>query len=171
MADTRLYRENITFWLALPEAFADWENPTAAEMANDNLVFNITCSLNEDGTSFDLGDSDTDDSLTFCQRAGAVSPTYYNPEIVYEAERSSDPLAVNVANLAFGLMAFPDIEYFAIMRVGKDSDEVVAIGDRLKSARVKTDLPVDVSGSGENIRIQNSFLNAGDVAWNVEVAA
>lgn len=171
MADVRLYRENITFWLAHPEAFADWENPTAAEMANTNLVHNITCALNEDGTSFDLGESETDDSITFCQRAGAQNPTFYNPEIVYEAERSLDPLDANVANLAFGLMAFPDIEYFAILRVGKDSDEAVAVGDRLKMARVKSDLPVDVGGSGENIRIQQNWLSAGDVNWNYEVAA
>ena len=70
MADIRLYRENVTIALAFPEAFADWQNPTAAEL-NSALVYNITCALNEDGTTFDLADSDTDDTITFCQAAGS----------------------------------------------------------------------------------------------------
>ena len=170
MADTRLYRENITLALAFPEAFADWEAPTAAEL-NGVLVKNITCALNEDGTTFDLGDSDTDDTITFCQSAGSVSPTFYNPEIVYEAERSLNPTASNTANTAFGLLAFPDTEYFAILRVGKDSDVAFAAGDRVSLVRVSTDLPVDVAGSGENIRLSSALLNKGDVNWNYEVAA
>ena len=64
MANTRLYRANVTFCLAHPEAFANRTAPTAAEL-NGALVKNITCALNEDGTTFTLGDSDTDDSLTF----------------------------------------------------------------------------------------------------------
>lgn len=170
MADTRLYRENITLALAFPEAFADWEAPTAAEL-NSALVVNITCALNEDGTTFDLGDSDTDDTITFCQSAGSVSPTFYNPEVVYESERSLSPTASNTANTAFGLLAFPDIEYFAILRVGKDSDVAFATGDRVSLVRVSTDLPVDVAGSGENVRLSSALLNKGDVNWNYEVAA
>lgn len=170
MADTRLYRENITLALAFPEAFADWEAPTAAEL-NSALVVNITCALNEDGTTFDLGDSDTDDTITFCQSAGSVSPTFYNPEVVYESERSLNPTASNTANTAFGLLAFPDIEYFAILRVGKDSDVAFATGDRVSLVRVSTDLPVDVAGSGENVRLSSALLNKGDVNWNYEVAA
>lgn len=170
MTNTRLYRENVTFALALPEAFADWEAPTAAEL-NGTLVYNITCALNEDGTSFDLGDSDTDTSLSFCQAAGAVSPTYYNPSVTFEAFRSEDPTDDNTANTAFGLMAFPDIEYFAILRVNGAPDADFAVGERVSLVRVKTDNPADVIAAGENIRISNSFLAQGDVNWNYEVAA
>lgn len=171
MANVRLYRENVTFALALPEAFADWEAPTAAELNNTDLVYNITCALNEDGTSFDLGDSDTDDSLSFCQAAGSISPTFFNPEVIFEAFRSQDPTASNTANEAFALMAFPDIEYLAVLRVGNESDVNFATGDRVSLVRVKTDLPVDIAGAGENIRIQNNFLSQGDVNWNYEIAA
>ena len=170
MTNTRLYRENVTFALALPEAFADWEAPTAAEL-NGALVYNITCALNEGGTSFDLGDSDTDDSLSFCQAAGAVSPTYYNPAVAFEAFRSEDPTDDNTANTAFGLMAFPDVEYLAILRVNGAPDAVFAVGERVSLVRVKTDNPVDVIAAGENIRISNAFLSQGDVNWNYEVAA
>lgn len=171
MANVRIYRENVTFALAFPEAFADWEAPTAAELNNTDLVYNITCALNEDGTSFDLGDSDTDDSLSFCQAAGSVSPTFFNPEVIFEAFRSLDPTAANVANEAFGLMAFPDIEYLAVLRVGYESDVPFETGDRVSLVRVRTDYPVGISGAGENIRIQNNFLSQGDVNWNYEIAA
>lgn len=170
MTNTRLYRENVTIALVLPEAFADWETPTVAEL-NGALSYNITCALNEDGTTFDLGDSDTDASLSFCQAAGAVSPTYYNPSVTLEAFRSDDGVDVNTANTAFGLMAFPDIEYFAVLRVNGSSDEAFAIGEHVSLVRVKTDFPVDVAGAGENIRISNAMLSQGDVNWNYEIAA
>lgn len=170
MADVRLYRENVFMGLAFPEAFANWQNPTAAEL-NSALVVDITCALNEDGTTFDLADSDTDDTITFCQTAGSVTPTLENAEVVYEAERSENPTATNVANTAFGLLAFPDIEYFAVKRIGKPSDAPFAIGDRVFLVRVSTDLPADVLGNSENIRISNSFLFKTDINWNYEVAA
>jgi len=171
LSNVRLFRENTTFLLALPEAFADWESPTAAELNNSDLVFNITCALNEDGTTFDLADSDTDDSLSFCQAAGTITPTLFNAEVVYEAFRSMDPVAANTANTAMKLMLFPDVEYFAILRVGKESDVNFAVGDRVSMVRVKTDFPVDTAGAGENIRIQNNFLFQGDINWNYEVVS
>jgi hypothetical protein len=170
MSDTRLYREAVTLAVAFPEAFADWEAPTAAEL-NSALVIGLTCALNEDGTTFDLADSDTDDTITFCQAAGSVTPTYFNAEVVFEAERSQDPTASNQANEAFGLLAFPDIEYFAIQRIGPESDVAFAIGDRVSLVRVATDLPVDVAGQGENIRLAQNFLFKGDINWNFEVVA
>ena len=170
MANTRLYRANVTFCLAHPEAFADRTAPTAAEL-NSALVKNITCALNEDGTTFTLGDSDTDDSLTFCDEGNLSTPTFYNPEVVMEAFRDADTSATGVYNEALGLLAFPDIEYIAILRVGEDSDTAFAAGDRVKMVGVKTDFGIDVVGNGENQRISQSFLNNDFVNWNYEVAA
>jgi hypothetical protein len=171
MANVRLYRENITFLLARPEAFADRTAPTAAELNDTDLVYNITCALNEDGTTFTLGDSDTDDSLTFCDAGNVSTPTFYNPEVVFEAFRDADTSASGVFNEAFDLLAFPDVEYIAILRVGEDSDTAFAVGDRIKMVGVKTDFGIDVVGNGENIRISQSFLNNDFVNWNYEVAA
>jgi hypothetical protein len=171
MANTRLYRENITFLLAHPEAFADRTAPSAAELQNSLLVHNITCALNEDGTEFTLGDSDTDDSLTFCSKAGISSPTFYNPTVVMEAFRDADVTADGVFNKAFDLLAWPDIEYIAILRVGKDSDALFEVGDKIKMVGVKTDFGTDVVASGENVRINQAFLNNDFVNWNYEVAS
>jgi hypothetical protein len=178
MANVRLYRENITFLLAHPEAFADRTAPTAAELNNqcapgnpDALVHNITCALNEDGTEFTLGDSDTDDSLTFCSKAGVSTPTFYNPTVVMEAFRDADVSATGQFNEAFDLLAWPDIEYIAILRVGGASDDIFAAGDRIKMVGVKTDIGTEVAASGENVRINQAFLNNDFVNWNYEVAA
>ena len=172
MANERLYNPAVRLWLAFPEAFADWENPTAAEMnanptnALTGLIFDITCAVNQDGTTFDLGDSDTDDSLTFCQVAGAQNPTSYNPDITLEIERSKDPLQVNTANLAFGLLAWKGVEMFAIMSVGREPGAAVAVDDRLKMASVAFDFPTDVLGTGENIRLTQAMAQRGSVNWN-----
>lgn len=170
MANVRLYRENVTFLLALPEAFADRTAPTAAEL-NGPLVYNITCALNEDGTEFTLGDSDTDDSLTFCSKAGVSTPTFYNPTVAFEAFRDADTAAAGEFNEAFDLLAWPDVEYIAILRVGERSDTAFAAGDRIKMVGVKTDYGIDVVANGENVRINQAFLDNDFVNWNYEVAS
>ena len=171
MANTRMYRANVTFCLAYPEAFADRTAPTAAELNNATLVKNITCALNEDGTTFTLGDSDTDDSITFCDAGNVSSPTFYNPEVTMEAFRDADVAAAGEFNEAFDLMAFPDVAYIAIMRVGGLSTDVFATGDRVKMVGVKTDYGIDTLASGENVCITQSFLNNDFTNWNYEVAA
>lgn len=171
MANTRMFRTNVTFCLARPEAFADRTAPTAAELNDTTLVKNITCALNEDGTTFTLGDSDTDDSLTFCDAGNVSTPTFFNPEVVMEAFRDADTSATGEFNTAFDLLAFSDVPYIAIMRVGKDSDVSFATGDRIKMVGVKTDFGIDIVGNGENQRISQSFLNNDFVNWNYEVAS
>jgi len=171
MSNERLYRENITFLLAELEAFADRDAPTAAELNNATLVFNVTCALWEDDTEFTLGDPDTDDGLTFCSKAGLSIPTFDNPAVVFSALRDADRTAAGVFNGTFQRLMFPDREYIATLRVGKDSDVVFAAGDRVKMAHVATDYPVDVLASGENARITQNFLNRGWANWNYELAA
>lgn len=173
MANERLYAPTASFFLAAPFAL-DFENPTAAQFTAglaDGTIADITCALNQDGTEFNLDDSDTDDSLSFCQVAGAEEPTFYNATVVLEAFRSLDETDANQATTAFEWLAWPDIEYIAILRVGEEPGVAVGIGDRLKMVTIKTDLPVDVYGSGENIRISQSGLFQGSVNWNYEVAA
>lgn len=170
MANERLYRESILFALAEPEAFADRNAPTAAEL-NGPLVHNITCALWEDETEFTLGDPDTDDGLTFCSKAGISTPTLDNPTVTFSALRDADRTASGVFNEAFELMAWRKREYIAILRIGKDSDVAFAAGDKVKLAHVSTGDPVDVVASGENARITQNFLNKGWVNWNYTLTA
>ena len=65
--EVRMLRGNVTILFAAPEAFADWQHPTAAELnaqfsaTNNprNLVFNVSCAI-LDGYSLGETDPDTD---------------------------------------------------------------------------------------------------------------
>lgn len=184
MSLQRLQGNVYRFWLASPNHFDDPENPTIAEMnANPTnnpagTIFNLTCALNTDDTTFDLGDPETDDSTTFCQPAGSQSRLAENPEIVYGIERSrdrwlvSDPATLNTANLAFSLLAWRGVEFIAIMSVGRGPEDPVEEGDRLKMVQVQTDHGIDLFGAGENTRLQQSFAYTGGlVNWNYKVEA
>lgn len=183
MADTRLYDPAVRIYLASPLAFADWQNPTTAELnanpTNDpnGLIWNLTCAVDRADSTFDLGDAETDDSLSFCQVYGTTNPTSYNPEIVFSIFRSktpwvvSDPATENTANLAFSLLAWRGVEYFAIISVGERYDEGFAVGDEVKMARVATVDPTDVIGSGEMTKLTQNFAARGDVNWNHTLAA
>jgi hypothetical protein len=182
MANDRLYRENVTFLLAYPEAFADRTNPKVSELNaqwdyttnSTKLVHNITCALNEDGTEFTLGDSDMDSSITFCDKANLQTPTFYNPTVKFEAFRDADKDTNSTGrgefNEAYNLLAYPGIELIAILRVGKKSSDAFAIDDVIKMVAVKTDYGLDVGASGENLRISQSFLANDFVNWNFKVA-
>lgn len=171
MANERLYRESITFLLVEPEAFADRNNPTAAELNDPDLAYNVTCALWEDETEFTLGDPDTDDGLTFCSPAGVSTPTFDNPTVSMSALRDADRLADGVFNGTFQRLAFPDREYIAVLRIGKDSDVAFAAGDQVRMVAVATDYPTEVLASGENARIQQAFMPKGWVNWNHTVGA
>ena len=172
MANERLKGPATRWLVAAKEAFADWENPTAAELnARVGLVHNITCAVNQDGSTFDLGDPDTDDSLTFCQRAGAVNSTTRNPDIVIEVETSKVKNVVNTANIAHSLLRWPGVEYFFIMSVGEAPEAPFEVGDIIKMASAETDWGVPVAGTGENIRLSQTPLSRGDLAWNVQLTS
>lgn len=173
----RLYRKAVRIDLAYPEAFVDWQNPTAAELNDGVFVKNITCSLNEDGTTISLGDPETDASMSFCDEAGIETPTIDNPEVVLEIFRNETndrdevaPFEVN--NIAFDLLGHEDVPYIVILRVGaKDSDDVYTIGDRINMIGIRTDVPVDVYGNNEKIRLSNTGLPTGDINWRYKVLA
>jgi len=171
MANERLYRENVLFALAEPEAFADRTAPTSTELNDSTLVHNVTCAIWESDTEFTLGDPDTDDGLTFCSKAGYSSPTFDNPTVVLSYLLDADRTATGVFNLARSLMMFPDKRYIAILRLGKDSDVAFAAGDKVKMVDVATDYAVPVLASGDNARETQTFLNKGWTNWNYELLA
>ena len=171
MALDRLYRTNVYLGLAYIEAFANPAAPTAAELNNATLVKDFSCALWEDSTEFTLGDPDTDDGLTFCDAAGSTTTTTQNPTVVFAALRDEDRVAAGLYNNAFDHMAFPDIPFYAIERVGKPNTTAFAIGQSVRIVRVRTDNPVDQLENDANALLVQNFLNDGFVNWNYRITA
>lgn len=183
LTDDQSYR----FLLASPLAFADWQNPTLAELnANptnspSGLIWRLTCALDTDSTQFDLDEPELDESTTFCQDAGTQNPVSQGATIVYSIVRAMErwtnaatPTAVNgfnTSNLAFSLLAWRGVEYFAIMSVGKGPDEEFVEGDRIKMAEVATDWGIDSADIGSNILLQQTFARRSRLNWNYTLTA
>lgn len=182
MANERLFGPKTRIGLASIYHFDDWQNPTAAEMNEvsggidlEGSIWDLSCALDLDNTTFDLGDSETDDELSFCQWAGSANPTEFNPEIVYTAFMSedqyivSDPASLDQANAAFALMAHRGQEYFAWMSWGKEPGEAFAAGDHISLVRVATDYGVPDIGTGQNAKLGQTFGFRSDILWNGEL--
>lgn len=165
MANTRLYRTNIRFDMAEPEASTNWSAPTSAQL-NSTLVYNVTCALWEADTSYALGDSDVDNGLTFCSTAGVAFPTFFNPAVKFSALRDYTRNATGVFNGTYQRLAYPDDTYYILKRIGKASNVAYAAGDIVSIISAKTDIPVDNVGSKDNIRATQTFLPAGFVNYN-----
>lgn len=170
----RLYRKAVTIDLYYPEAFADFKAPTSAELNDPTYRVELSCTLDEATTEFTLNDPEVDDSMSFCDEAGVSNPTIDNPLVTLTIFRDADNDAVaptDEYNIAFEHLAHPDIPYWAVLRVGPDSDTAYAIGDRVNIVGVTTDFPVDVYSTGENIRLTNNMLPSGDINWRYELVA
>jgi hypothetical protein len=171
MTNDRLYRKNVFLGLAYREAFADPSAPTAAELNDSDYVIDLTCALSEDDSEFTLGDPTTDDKLTFCDDAGSVTRTSENPTIVYSALRDEDRVANGLYNLAFDHLAFADVPYYAVERIGHANIDAFAIGQKVRIVAVKTDNPADLLDKDASAMIQNTFLPDGMVNWNYSIVA
>lgn len=189
MALARLTRDQVyRLYLASPLAFDDWRNPTAAELnANptnspDGLIYNVSCALSVNDSTFETDDPERDDSLTFCQSAAAAGDVISRgANIVYSfflaKERwtnAANPTTANGFNsstLTQSLLTWRGKEYFAILSVGKDPDAPFEIDDRIKMARVATDNAVLEGGTGENRRLTQNFADRGDLNWNYRLTA
>ena len=188
MALRRLSKDEVYRWyVASPLAFADWQNPTVAELnanpTNDpnGLIWNITCAVNVDGSQFDLDEPDADDSLTFCQSSGNQEPTEYSATVVHSIalakQRWTNASSVLTANgfntstLAQSLFTWRGIEYFSILSVGKSPDAPFAVGDRIKMAETATDYGIIEGGTGDNLSMVQTHAKRSRLAWNIKVAA
>lgn len=186
MALRRLQRDTVYRWyFASPLAFADWQNPTTAELnanpTNDpsGLIFNITCAVNVENSQFDLDDPELDESLTFCQDSGTSEVMSQSTTIAVnfaearerwlDATSTDEADGFNTATLTKSLLMWRGVEGFLILSVGKDPDAPFAVGDRVKMAEVSTDWAVPVLGTGANISYTQTPANRSRLNWNYEV--
>lgn len=190
MALQRLQNDQVyRFRLAYRSAFADWRNPTAAELNvnSDNsdpyaLIMNPTCALNTAGSQFDLDDPELDESLTFCQDSGNQEVLNRSATVVFQYEMSrvrwldaSSTAAVdgyNSANLTHSWLAWRGVgDLFAILSVGPDQDAPFAVGDPVSLVEVATDWAIPDLATGANVTWTQTFAKRTDINWNHEISA
>jgi hypothetical protein len=180
MSSARLSRPNQTWALAYAAAFADPTHPTTAELNDRRFVHLISCLVTEDGTSLVLGDSETDDTMTFCSVGNESTPTDYNVtgQVTWlrDANTGGSGSTVDLTskyNHVTALLDAPDIPYWLISRTGPNlaQDINFAVGHRIKMASFLTDYPADTLENKTPIRGVNSLVFQGDVLWNYTVAA
>lgn len=184
MADTRLNDDVVyRFIIAHPLAFEDPADIKVAELnqnlTNDpnGLLWNITCALNTDGTTFDLDEPEYDESTSFCQKAGSQEPMAKNANVVFDFFRATDEDSTvnagrwNNAHLAHTLLRWRGQEYIAIMSIGESEDAPFEVGDEISVVQVATDYAVDNVGNGENVTSTQTFANRGVWAWEWPLAA
>lgn len=188
MSLRRLQDDQVYRWLlASPLAFANWQTPTTAELnanpTNDpnGLIWNLTCALDVDTSQFDLDEPDSDDSLTFCQSSGNQEPMEYSATVVYgvqlakerwlDADSTLSVDGFNTSTLAQSLLTWRGIDYFAILSVGESEDEPFAVGDRIKMAEVSTDWGIVEGGSGEMLKMVQTFAKRSNILWNYSLAS
>ena len=170
MTNTKMLRGNVTIWAAYPEAFANLEAPTAAELNNTALVKNISCAI-EDSYTLNTTSSDTDDSLSICDIGNVSTPTFINYEASLDGFRDEDIAANGVYNLFFNLFKVPGIPYVLIKRIGKPNTAPAAIGDTVSLYAVTTDNPAELLDDASMIRLGARFKTVGGVNANWKLVA
>ena len=167
--------------------FADWTNPTAAELNSNptnnpnGTIWDLTCALNVDGSTFDLDDPDFDDSLTFCQTAGNQERMSENATVVFDivraAERCPDADSIvsadgfNPPSLAMSPVAWSGAEYLAVFSIGEKPDTPFAMDQRISMVSVAADWGIDSVDTGSKANMIQNWAFRGDILWNHKITA
>ena len=154
---------NIRVWWALPNAFANFENPTAAEI---NASLDISDSISWNDFDFALQASNTidDPAITAigkvsdrgaAQFGGGLS--FYYPGAFGDAS--------NAYSLTYDALDQPRTTGFLIIRFdGENTNPLAANGDLVHVFKVMTDGFAESITGEEAFRYTVSFLSQGDLA-------
>lgn len=178
MPTTRLSRPNQTWALAYPEAFANPATPTVAELNNNRFVHLISCALTEDGTELTISDSETDDTITFCDIGNVQTPTtnslVANLQWLVDANTGGSGSTVDLTSLfnkVTAMLDYPDVPYWVISRTGSGQDTAFAVGQVIKMGLFQTDLPTFVLDNNAPIKKAQAMVYQGSSNWNYTIAA
>ena len=171
----RLTRPNQTWALALDSSFANWQAPTLTELNDRRFVHFISCGLTEDGTNLTMGDSELDQTLTFCSKGNESTPTQFNvtSQLTWlkDANTGGSGSTVDLTSLfnkITAMLDYQDTPYWVISRTGPNASQDVnfVAGHRIKMARFLTDYPVNTLENNTPVRGSNTLSFQGDVLWN-----
>lgn len=180
MTANRLTRPNQTWAIAYLNAFADPANPTTTELNDRRFVHLVSCALTEDGTELTRGDSDTDDTVVFCDIGQSNATTLANITAsltwLKDANTGGSGSTVDLTsiyNRTEALLGFQGIPYWIISRTGPDASQDIsfAVGHKIKMALFETDYPQLLAERNRPNRGVQNLLYQGQQNWNYTIAS
>lgn len=180
MAETKYYADGnaITVWFALPNTFANWKKPTAAEIAT---AINVTESVAWDNWSFGAQASNqvSDPSLIDVGNAQSRGLSQFGGTISFFYPKSYAPNATDPNYVTFAALRKPRTLGYVLIRVDGakitnglgDADKGAIDSDFISIYKVMSDGWTDVN-TGENaFKYQISFKPQGDLWINTYVGS
>ena len=177
--NVKMLRGNLKVVIAYPEAFANPATPTSTELNNlfvygtkeDAMVFDISCAIVDDGYTFNLTESEVDDTRTICQIGQVQNPTFQTYEVSLDCLRDKSVTDNGVFNLAWDQLKGVDRPYWVISRTGVAQADNFAAGQDIKMLGVTTDNPVDLAEDNALVKFGARFKNTGELNWNHRLQA
>jgi len=164
MADVKVPASgNIRVWWALENAFADYKNPTAAEI---NATLDISNSISWNDFDFNLEASNQLDDPAITSVGKVVDRGYTNwgGSISFYYPRTFDD-ATSEYSLTYDALDVPRTKGFVVIRIdGEESGTSAAEGDFVHVLKVMTDGYAESVTGEEAFRYTVTMLPQGDFA-------
>ena len=154
---------NIRVWWALPNAFSNWQAPTASEI---NASLDISHAISWNDFDFGLQASNTidDPAITAIGKVSDRGATQYGGKISLYYPRSFDD-AGSIYSQAYDALDQPRTLGYLVVRIdGEEATATAANGNLVHVAKVMTDAYAESITGEEAFRYTVSFLSQGDIA-------
>lgn len=160
---------NIRVWWALENAFADYENPTAAEI-NATLDISDAVSWNDFEFNLEASNELDDPAITAIGKVIDRGFTNWGGTISLYYPSSFDDSSSSFS-LAYDALDTPRTRGYIVMRVdGEESSDQAAAGDLVHVLKVMTDGYAESVTGEEAFRYTVTMLPQGDFAIRTVVA-
>ena len=154
---------NIRVWWALPNAFSNWQAPTASEI---NASLDISHAISWNDFDFGLQASNTidDPAITAIGKVSDRGATQYGGNVSLYYPRSFDD-AGSIYSQAYDALDQPRTLGYLVVRIdGQEFSTSAQNGDLVHVAKVMTDAYAESITGEEAFRYTVSFLSQGDIA-------
>lgn len=161
---------NIRVWWALPNAFANWEAPTATEL-NACLDVSESVSWNDFGFGLQASNTIDDPAITAIGKVSDRGATQYGGTISFYYPGAFDD-AGNAYSQTYDALDQPRTLGYVVWRVdGEETSALAVNGDMVSVAKVMTDGYAESITGEEAFRYTVTFLSQGDIAVRTVVGA
>ena len=152
---------NIRVWFALPNAFANYEAPTAAEI-NASLDISESISWNDFDFNLEASNQLEDPAITSIGKVIDRGYTNWGGSISFYYPRNFDD-ATSDYSATYDALDAPRTTGFLVLRVdGEESSALAAAGDMVHVLKVTTDGYAESIVGEEAFRYTVTFLPQGD---------